>query len=166
MPRIIGLDPGLLGGASLFQDGEFLCIHRTPVIKGKGKSQYNLPGMLELLESFQPIKRAYLEKAGAFPGQGATSGFRFGMGFGIWLGLLGGLRIPFELVSPQRWQKGVLVDVPGKDPKLRGRLFISQAFPELKIQKDLIDAFLIGLWGSRQEYTKIRKARNANSPER
>jgi crossover junction endodeoxyribonuclease RuvC len=42
------------------------------------------------------------------PKQGLVSTFRFGMGFGTWLGMLAALRIPHLAVAPQTWKKSIL----------------------------------------------------------
>ena len=46
-----------------------------------------------------------VEHVGAMPGQGVTSCFSFGRGFGFILGLLTANCIPYELVRPQKWKK-------------------------------------------------------------
>lgn len=46
-----------------------------------------------------------LEKVGAMPRQGVTSTFHFGENFGFIQGLLVANRIPYELVTPQKWKK-------------------------------------------------------------
>lgn len=151
---LLGVDPGILGGVASFKAGKFHAVHKTPIIKGgKGKSQHDLQEMTDLLKSYQVlgVKKIYIERVHSMPAQGVASSFNFGMAYGLWLGLFAGMRIPFELVTPQRWQKDLLRDLPGADPKVRGRLYLSQAFPELKIPKNLVDSFLIGLWGVRQE---------------
>ena len=39
------------------------------------------------------------------PGQGVVSMFNFGMNFGFIQGVLKAYRIPYELVTPQKWKK-------------------------------------------------------------
>jgi len=51
-----------------------------------------------------------LEKVHAMPGQGVTSMFSFGEGYGVWQGILAGLQIPFDLVAPQTWKKHTMRD--------------------------------------------------------
>lgn len=63
---------------------------------------------------------AVLEKVSARPGQGVVSVFTFGVSFGIWQGHLESYGTPFELITPQRWQKCVLDFVPTKLPKQQG----------------------------------------------
>ncbi len=60
------------------------------------------------------IVLACLEKVQAFPGQGRSSIFSFGTNYGIWQGILASRSIPFELVTPQKWQKAVLSCKPAK----------------------------------------------------
>ena len=49
--------------------------------------------------------RCCVEAVSAMPGQGVTSMFNFGKGFGWILGLLDAYSIPYELVRPQKWKK-------------------------------------------------------------
>lgn len=46
-----------------------------------------------------------LEHVSAIPGQGVTSMFHFGEGFGWLQGMLEAYEIPYELVRPQKWKK-------------------------------------------------------------
>jgi crossover junction endodeoxyribonuclease RuvC len=46
-----------------------------------------------------------LEKVGAMPGQGVTSMFTFGRGFGFLEGVLQTLLIAYQLTPPQKWKK-------------------------------------------------------------
>ena len=146
---ILGIDPGLAGGVSVVSQEGIIKIISTPVIrtkKWKGKSQYDATEMVDLLVPLS-ISKAYVEKVHSMPSQGVASSFTFGVGWGMWLGILAALKIPHELVTPQRWQKTLFKDLPGKDPKQKGKLFMSQRFPGLTVKKSLIDACLIGYWG-------------------
>lgn len=53
---------------------------------------------------------AIVESVNAFPGQGVSSSFRFGVAFGEVLGILGALQIPVHLVSAVRWKKHFRID--------------------------------------------------------
>ena len=63
---------------------------------------------------------ATLELVHAMPRQGVVSMFSFAENYGAWQGLLHGLGIPFQFVTPQRWQKTVLDFLPTKQPKADG----------------------------------------------
>lgn len=121
----VGIDPGL-SGAIAFLDaaGEpvGIGIADTPVLTvsrstGGKRSIMDLPGCRELLLSVAPASslRVVLEQVGPMPGQGVTSMFRFGEGYGAWQGLLAALQIPHQLVHPQRWQRAMLDGVPRGD---------------------------------------------------
>lgn len=70
--------------------------------------QFDREGYKNALESicgFAKNCRCCLERAGAMPGQGVTSMFKFGENFGFIQGLLAAYSIPYELVTPQKWKK-------------------------------------------------------------
>jgi crossover junction endodeoxyribonuclease RuvC len=79
--------------------------------------------------------------------------FTMGRGLGTWEGVLAGLGIPYELVTPQRWKKA-LMDGMGKD-KDASRLQAIRLFPaiagQLARKKDdgRADALLIAEYGRR-----------------
>lgn len=128
----IGIDPGMAGGVGVIHDGIVKAID-TPVIKpAKGKSEYDLQGMVRILMNEAALTgipcHCIIESVHAMPKQGVTSSFRFGTGFGMWLGMLGALQIPFSLVTPQRWKKSMLADM-GADKDL-ARLRAQQLFPK------------------------------------
>jgi len=120
----IGIDPGLTGAvAFLGEDGEpvGLGVVDTPTLTvrrstGGKRNVYDLQAMAALLGGFSAGGvRVVLEQVGPMPGQGVTSMFRFGEGFGIWQGIIGALALPVTLVHPQRWQKAMLDGVPRGD---------------------------------------------------
>lgn len=154
----IGIDPGLDGGLAYISLDAV--VYSTPTItrtKAKGtKREYNIQAMRELLQRIKnqtSVVTCYLESVHAMPGQGVTSMFSMGQGFGIWQGLLAGLQISFELVTPQRW-KGVMLDGTGKD-KEASRLTALRMFPilseDLALKKDegKAEALLIAAYGKR-----------------
>lgn len=146
----IGIDPGINGALAVFCDDELISVYRTPFIAGKKKKQYDFAGMASLLMGIRRLPaggsfQACLEKVSSFPKQGVTSCFSFGEGYGAWKGILAALRISYELVTPQRWQKGILIDLPGEG-KQRATMFMKQYYPKVRIPKYAYDAVLIGLW--------------------
>lgn len=91
-----------------------------------------------------PIIRAALEQVGARPGQGVSAMFSFGQVYGFLRGLLVAHRIPFVLVTPQRWMKDL--NFKGGGIASRSRVRASMEFPTLKVTNDTADALLIGRW--------------------
>lgn len=69
-----------------------------------------------------------IEKVGAMPKQGVVSMFNFGRNFGQWLGLLQTLGIPYHLLTPQQWRKGIVFPSDG-DPKQAAQKAYNRLFP-------------------------------------
>ena len=90
----IGIDPGKNGGLAILNGEETLVfrydkdIYRAMFAGLAGKSAV-----------------CCLEHVSAMPGQGVTSMFHFGEGFGWLQGMLEAYEIPYELVRPQKWKK-------------------------------------------------------------
>jgi len=116
----LGIDPGKNGAIALIssrRDVLFLAdypgdeIQAAKMISG-------------LKEEFANIN-AIIEKAHAMPKQGVSSMFKFGMNYGIWLGILASFQIPSQQVSPRVWQKGVIAKAQDKKPAMAaaGRMF-------------------------------------------
>lgn len=128
MPTWIGIDPGLGGAFGAIEENGRVHLFDTPTLQIGTKRDYNMPKMREILTGWKD-PRVVIESVHALPGQGVTSMFNFGKGFGIWLGLLAGLEIPFDLVTPQRWKK-VMLDGVAKD-KDAARLRAMSLFPRV-----------------------------------
>lgn len=100
--NIIAFDPGKSGGIAFVKNG---VIHAQPMpIAGK---ELDLSTIVDIILFVQP-EVGYIEKVHSMPGQGVSSTFTFGVGYGQLQGLLMGRKIPFELVAPQAWKKTVL----------------------------------------------------------
>ena len=88
---------------------------------------------------------------GRVPSPGATSTFNFGMGFGIWKGVLAGLQIPFTLVHPATWKSKIMRDMgKGKGASIiRAKELYPQASASLSRVKDhgRADALLLAHYG-------------------
>lgn len=129
----LGIDPGLDGAvAAISPNGALVSL--VPTFKGKGSRRiYDVRNMAELIMNIgyeaRPEKRfVILEKQQAFPGQGLSSTFSIGRGFGLWEGILVGLRLPYVVVAPRKWQKEIC---PGKkgESKIKAIEFASRLFP-------------------------------------
>lgn len=127
---IAGIDPGL-SGAIAFINGNIVvhCLD-TPTLRlqsgKKTRQHFDLQAMRRILAA-GAIDHAFLEAVHSMPSQGVVSSFQFGMGFGMWQGLLAALGIPYTLVSPQRWKKAMLADMGAE--KSASRLRAGQLFP-------------------------------------
>ena len=155
----LGIDPGITGAISIFNDGHFRCVHDMPVMQMGKTRQINSAALAGIVIDESKLKSdspndvvAYLEKVNAMPGQGVTSMFNFGMGYGAIQGVLAAHHIPYKLVTPQKWKK--YYNLTGKDKDCARTLAIQQ-FPkaELNLKKHIgrADAILIGQYGVKSE---------------
>jgi len=89
---------------------------------------------------------AVIERVGAFPGQGVSSSFRFGMGYGIILGVLASSGVKIIDVAPGVWKKHFRLD----SDKEKARALAIKRFPHvnLRLVKDAgrAEALLMALW--------------------
>ena len=157
----IGIDPGKTGFVAIVTEHDLVAAEPTPTIKVGKKNEYNVPGMRNILADINEPGRqchAILEKQQAMPGQGVSSMFSIGQGFGLWEGLLVGLGIPYTIVHPRTWKKEMLRDVPGDDPKGRSILACGRMFPEVSLLRtercrkpdhNMAEAILLAEYGRR-----------------
>ena len=140
MISICGIDPGKQGGLA-FNNG-----NKVQVVSFSRLTQ---PEISHKLREFMPHK-VYLEKVHSMPGQGVSSVFKFGEGFGHIKGTLDALRIPYELVSPLKWQTRLGCRTGGD--KNVSKTKAQQLFPQIpKITHYIADALLIMEYGCRIE---------------
>jgi len=148
--NIIGIDPGLTGAVAIIGDYGINLIDMPVVAKSTRGKQVDGAALAQIFLEERTRAFVYLEQVGAMPGQGVTSMFNFGHGYGIVQGVLYSLCIPFQLVTPQKWKKhhGLI----GKQKDMARTLCI-QRHPELsgqlKRKKDIgrADALLIAEYG-------------------
>lgn len=102
--RVLGVDPGKDVALCLLSEDAAPVIRKI-VSPGKGVSEESLHAALVELRP----DVAYVELVGVMPGQGASSGATFMVAWGIIRGMLRGVGIRYELVSPIKWKNSVLV---------------------------------------------------------
>lgn len=122
---IVALDPGLSGAIAIFNNNT---ISAQPFpIAGKA---LDLRSLTEIIRGANP-EFAVIEKVHSMPGQGVSSTFKFGQGYGALLGITAALGIPTELVTPQRW-KGTVLAGTAKD-KDAAIAYCRRAFPDVPL---------------------------------
>ncbi|MFJ5538565.1 RuvC family protein [Vreelandella titanicae] len=119
---IIGIDPGQGGGISYIAPSGGAGGRPMP-LTGKEIDGHGVTAMLrELCPSV-----VFIEKVHAMPKQGVSSTFKFGMGYGLVIGVCEALGIPYRLVTPQAWKKVVLAGTTkDKDAAVS---FVRRAYP-------------------------------------
>ena len=148
MTTIIGIDPGKNGGIAWITDGK-PCVEKMPE---------TLTDLWELIEDIatgamcshecrSSIMKAYLESVHSSPQMGVKSSFTFGNGFGHLEMALTAAGIPFERVTPQKWQKALGCLTKGDKNVSKRRA--QELFPQMKVTHATADALLIAEFGRR-----------------
>lgn len=111
---IIGVDPGSVSAAYgiLGTNGSLFAAGDVPVVD----RMVDAAGWTDLLQrlGLDDDDLAVVEQVSAFPKQGVTSSFRFGMGCGIIRGVLAALNIPIIQIAPGKWKKHFALNSDGE----------------------------------------------------
>ena len=109
---IIGIDPGISGAISFFEDGKILDVVEMPTMTEGKKNKRQVNGSQvynEILKKTNQLDkkeiRVIIEQVSAMPGQGVTSMFNFGQSFGILKGVCSAMQLPMYFVRPAKWKK-------------------------------------------------------------
>lgn len=158
----IGIDCGKEGALCVL--AEQIEFFDTPTMIAGDKRVYDVLAMGRTLKQLRAQPNlaglhVFLEKQQAMPPdlhgrtQGVATSFQVGVGYGVWLGLLGALEIPYTLVHSTTWKRAMMADMP-KD-KDASRIKAIQMFPaaadDLKLKKhhNRAEALLLAEWGRR-----------------
>lgn len=152
MTLIIGIDVGASGGFAWRKLSSAECYADATKLPA---TEADTAALLRELMTFDRDWFAYLERVGATPQMGRTSAFTFGRSYGFLRGLLIGLAIPFEEVTPVKWQqtfglrqgKKLGQGDTEKHNAIKGKA--QQLFPHLKITHATAAALLICEHGRR-----------------
>lgn len=125
MQNIIAIDPGK-NGAIASNIGGVISVQRMP-LAGK---EIDLGAIARIIKEAS-ADVVVVEKVHAMPGQGVTSMFTFGMGYGGILGVIAGLGCRLELVTPQASKKVTLAGTTkDKDAAIA---YCRRAFPAIDL---------------------------------
>ncbi len=119
----IGIDPGQTGAMALIWPGDAVMIIDYDDPCGVGE-------LRSLWDSHEYEVVACIEKVHSMPKQGVVSSFKFGTNFGIWQGRLEILQIPYDFVTPQKWQKEMFDSMTKTDRKTMSLDRARRLFPE------------------------------------
>ena len=149
----IGIDPGKSGGLAVLFGKEVNCT-KMPETEG------DVLHWIKANASFDSV--CVIEKVGGYVGKGkdgkggqpGSAMFVFGQGYGGLRMALLACSIPFEEVTPQRWQKAIMHSGRGKHEsktqwKNRCKARAMQQFPGVNVTLATADALLIALYCKR-----------------
>jgi crossover junction endodeoxyribonuclease RuvC len=140
--NIIGIDPGQSGGIALINESGDVEAWKM------GETERDTLNTIREACYDDPLKCfAYIEKVGAMPKQGVSSTFKFGQNYGFLRGCLIALGIPFETVTPQKWQG--FLHCRSRGDKNVTKAKAQELYPQLKITHAVADALLIAEYGRR-----------------
>jgi crossover junction endodeoxyribonuclease RuvC len=149
---IYGIDPGFTGAIALYwPDTGKLEVHDMPVMKNpKGKTIINPHGVLDILANEGGKSLAVIESVAARPGQGVSSVFRFGEGYGHLQMACAASKLPLQYVTPATWKKRFnLSRDKGVSRGLAMQRFPDQAQQFSRVKDDgRAEAALIALFGA------------------
>lgn len=157
VPAYLGIDPGKQGGmVVILSQG---VVAGTPMLETERDNW----DWLYMVTKLCPVVEAVIEKVHAMPGQGVTSMFTFGQGYGGMRMALTALGASWEDVTPQAWMKGLQIpsikgeEKPARKERLRG--IAQRLHPHLEIwdqpkskgkQLAIADALLIATYCRRK----------------
>lgn len=159
-PVYIGIDPGLSGGLILIQDG-------VPRGGPMPDTELDVWTWIRTVSAGPRDKFAMIEDVWARPGQGVTSMFTFGKGYGGLCMALTAAAIPYERVRPQVWQRALGITPKHKSEKGnawkdRLRATAQRLYPKLdfwnetlSVQRAVSDALLIATYCQRKHEGKL-----------
>lgn len=148
----MGIDPGKTGAVVMINESEEI-IHRLSFdcdesIEGNADKVEAAACIVN--DAFDNSIYTCLEKVHSMPKQGVCAVWTFAENFSMWKTLLIVNRIPFELVTPQRWMKGLIVKSDHAKKKKRGltvcrRKWPGDAFFKLEKHDGRADAALMAV---------------------
>ena len=147
----VGIDPGKSGGLVKIHSINNECsMHKCPSTTQEMASLLRTAKNTAFIDNL-PILVA-IEKVHAFPTDARSAAFKFGMNYGMWLGIIGALNIPLIEVTPQMWMKSY-APLPKIKQERKAKLKkIAQEFcPDIRVTLQTCDAFLISLYGKNNE---------------
>lgn len=155
---IVGIDPGASGGIAMLSSNagaEPVSVYRMPETE------------LDVVALFRGLTgeyvKAFIEKVHSSPQMGVSSAFSFGRCYGMLRTALIACEVPFDEVTPQRWQAVIGGLASAKNRRADGQGFkgrdknvskrrAQELFPSVpKITHAVADALLIAEYGRRME---------------
>lgn len=154
----LGFDPGKKGYMCLYNVG-YSGYKHYPLFDGNRLNR-------EMLDTIEKLSKTYtmmavVEQVHSMPHQGVASTFSFGTNYGMIIGMLETLGIPFTTVTPGKWQKFICEAVDKADnTKQMHYNAARRLFPNIDFRRsercriyddNKVDATLICEYGKRKQ---------------
>ncbi|MHA1345024.1 MAG: Holliday junction endonuclease [Candidatus Heimdallarchaeaceae archaeon] len=153
---VVGIDPGLKGAIGFIKNNKVKVLPMPTLKITKTKNALDERKLRKCLLKYK-VGHVFIEKVHAMPGQGVTSMFNFGTGWGLIRGICVGLGLPYTLVTPQAWKKVICKGMP-KGSKDVSIIIAKRLWPKVNLlptkrsRKDsdgMADALCIAEYGKR-----------------
>lgn len=156
----IGIDPGTTGAVAIISEVKITIIDCPPTVAEMADIIRPLSPNVYIDTTFTEYK-AIIEKVNPYYKSSAKSAFTFGGNFFAWQAILACFLIPYDFVTPRKWQ-GVMFDSAKKldDTKKQSFERASRLYPSLgtplktprgKILDGRCDALLLATYLQRME---------------
>lgn len=136
----IGIDPGVNGAIAVLTLG-FSQPYINELEKSTPKESFQFLVGIRDMYGDPNAGFAFLENVSSSPQQGVRSAFTFGRGYGTLEGFLTALDVPFDRVTPRRWQKSMSCLSKGDKNVTKRRA--QELFPKVRVTHAIADALLI-----------------------
>jgi hypothetical protein len=144
--NIIGIDPGKSGAMVLICSRGEETIPAIEIYKFSGMTDRDICDAIGKWSMNQDL-HCYIEKVHAIHGSSANNTWKFAGSYFTLKAFLIALKIPFEEVSPVKWQK--VMGCLSKGDKNVTKAAAQRLFPDIKITHAIADALLIAEYGRR-----------------
>jgi len=145
--RILGIDPGASGGIACFDADNGFSVIKTPTTE---RDVWEHIVSLAFKDGERIGVFAILEQVHSMPKQGVASTFKFGVNYGMLTAFLIAADIPFETVTPAKWQRALGCLSHGDKNVTKQKA--QQLFTIKKITHATADALLIAEYGRRLHF--------------
>ena len=156
---IIGIDPGFTGAVAVYNPTareivavEDMPIKRSSPLIGQGKANIDVSALASLILGYgSQSSLCVVERVSAAPGQGVSSMFRFGEGFGMIQGIIAAAGVRALMPPPSVWKASMNLS-SDKDKSL---YMVREKFPSnlslftRKKDNGRAEALLLSLFGAK-----------------
>lgn len=141
---IMGIDPGANGAVAVMNQDN---TEDSFVFEFKKMTLHDIAEEIANIRS--DIRACVIEAVGVMPGQGIASGFKFGVNYGQYLGILTALKIPYLTARPAKWQAALnCLSKGNKNVTKEKAQKVFAAATHIKITHAVADALLISYYGA------------------
>jgi len=175
MTIFVGVDPGRFGAIAALYGDHVVTVDPIPTLEAavknkrkQGRREYDIPSIREHIFELGPLAELFVtvEQSRPLPPTmkgGSIANFHRGVSRAGWEWMLVALRVSYQLVSPQKWQREMHAGLPGSDTKQKSILAAQRLFPDADLRRTercrkkddgMAEALLLAEFGRRTRGTE------------